>query len=148
MINCHYESEEPPPPKKSSRLSSRESSNRMRKERNGRDPRGASQRRVCQRTTVDSFFLPTLSSINRISSQASLDRSSGKRPLTASLNESAFGDYNSSLSAASSSPPSGPAPPSGGGAPPAPSPYNFVMIGFEMSSTSFFLALNSSASAP
>lgn len=42
-------------------------------------------------------------------------------------------DYNSSLSAASSAPPS--APPSGGGAPPAPSPYNLVMIGLEMSST-------------
>ena len=41
-------------------------------------------------------------------------------------------DYNSSLSAASSLPS---APPSGGGAPPAPSPYNLVMIGLEMSST-------------
>lgn len=148
MINCHYESEEPPPPMKSSRVSSRESSNRMREsameEIREALPRDES---VSARASI-LFSFRLFPSINRITSQASLDRPTGKRPLTASLNESAFGDYNSSLSAASSSPPSGPAPPSGGGAPPAPSPYNFVMIGFEMSSTSFFLALNSSASAP
>lgn len=147
MINCHYESEEPPPVK-SSRVSSRESSNRMR-ESAMEEIRGALLRDESVSARASILFSSQLfPSINRISSQASLDRPSEKRPLTASLNESAFGDYNSSLSAASSSPPSGPAPPSGGGAPPAPSPYNFVMIGFEMSSTSFFLALNSSASAP